>query len=155
MASDREQRRSLTPGAGVPASDPDTIRAIARRTHDTQKTADSTLTQVGHTLDTVSALRVELNGRIDVIDARVDELSKQTANMDGKLDILVEVSRERRQLNIAAVEAHIEVEKTGQLAAIGERKAKAEYWRTLGLKVTTGIGAVWALVSAMILAGRC
>lgn len=131
------------------------IEAIARRQHDTMRTASSTLTQVGQTLDQVGALRVELNGRIGVIDARVDELAERTANMDGKLDILVEVSRERRQLQVSAVTASIEVEKTGQIAKIDETRAKGEFWRTVGLKIVAGIGAVWALVSAMILAGRC
>lgn len=133
----------------------DAIQEIARRQHDTMRTASSTLNQVGQTFDQVAALRVEFGGRIGVLDERVNELSERTANMDGKLDILVEVSKERRQIQVAAVTANIEVEKTGQLAKIDEAKAKSEFRRTMWLKVTLGVGAVWALVSSLILAGRC
>lgn len=119
------------------------------------RTASSTLTQVGETLDQVGALRVEFGGRIGVLDQRVHELGERTANMDGKLDILLEVSRERRQVQVAAVAATIEVEKTGQLAKIEESKAKGEFRRAMWLKVTLGVGAVWALISSLILAGRC
>lgn len=154
MASDRDVRRR-TPAGGVLVPSEDAIQAIARRQHDTMRDAASTLTQVGHTLDQVGALRVELGGRIDVLGERVSELAERTANMDGKLDVLVDVSRERGQIHVASVQATIEVEKTGQLATIAERKASGELRRTMVLKMATGVGAVWALVSAMILAGRC
>lgn len=161
MPSDRDHRRR-TPGGGIQAGDPphdehaqDSIQAIARRQHDTMRTASSTLTQVGQTLDQVGALRVEVGGRIGVLEERVNELAERTANMDGKLDILVDVSRERRQVQVAAVAATIEVEKTGQLAKIEQSKAKDEFRRTMWLKVTLGVGAVWALISSLILAGKC
>lgn len=159
MPSDRDQRRR-TPGGGVLPVEPkdphaETIEAIARRAHDTERTAGATLTRVGETHDQVAALRVELGGRIGVLEERFNELAEQTARMDGKLDVLVDVSRERGQIHVAAVSAMVEVEKTGQLEAINERKAKAEYRRTIGLRAVAGVGAVWALVSAMILAGRC
>lgn len=107
------------------------------------------------TLDQVGELRKELGSRIDQLDARVDGLAVTSANIEGKLDILVDVSRERRAIQISAVQASIEVEKTGQLAAIAEGKAQGDFKRTVGLKVIAGIGAAWGLVSAMILAGRC
>lgn len=131
------------------------MQAIARRAHDTERTVGATLTRVGETIDRVDALRVELGGQIGVLDARLDALAEQAARMDGKLDVLVDVSRERGQIHVAAVSAMVEVEKTGQLAAINERKAKSEFRRTIGLRAVAGVGAVWALISAMILAGRC
>lgn len=143
------RQRGHTPASGVAhEGSVETMQAIARRQHDTIRTAQTTL-------DSVGELRTEFGGRIDQLDARVDDLSVASARVEGKLDILVEVSKERRILQVSAVQASIEVEKTGQLAKIGEGQARADFRRTVGLKIIAGIGAAWALLSAMILAGRC
>lgn len=152
MPIERDPRRR-TPAGGVKATsteDADTIH-LGRAVRDTQQT-------VRGAADRVEVLRQELGERVDKLDGKVDGLEISVARMDGKVDILLDefaVARnERSQIRVSAVQAVIDVEKTGQIAKVQEDVAVRADRRQLALKVLAFVGPIAAAaVSWMI--SRC
>lgn len=88
----------------------------------------------------------------------MDGLEISVARMDGKVDILLDefaVARtERSQIRVSAVQASIEVEKTGQIAKVQEGVAVRADRRQLALKVLAFAGPVAAAALSWMIS-RC
>lgn len=134
-----------------PVSVPEAIALVTRRQKLTQQTTLDTFDRVGD-------LRHELGGRIDKLDSRVDELTAQSANVSGKMDVLTDVVRrsldEQSKIHVSRVTASIDVEKTSEISIIGERAARAAFPRELVLKVIAVAGPIIA-TAITLLATRC
>ena len=115
----------------------DGIRAAVRTVKDTRVV-------VGHAADSVAALRTELGSRIQGVEDRVSEIATDCAAANGKLDILTGMFD--KQLT-----ARLELDRTAQLATIDAGKQRAEFWRSVIIKVLAGAGVVWAAISAALL----
>lgn len=119
------------------------MRRTTRAVRDTQKTSEVTL-------DRVDGLRREFGARIEQIDAKVDGLAVDNARAEGKLDVLVEELRADRSarsaITVSAVQATIDVHKTGQLAAIDEVTKRRAYRRQAALAIIAGAFALWAAI---------
>lgn len=173
--SERDVRRQTPPG-GVsaepkPGEEPLETMRLARAARDTSRIV----------VDRVDGLRGEVNKRFvaveqrfGVVEEQIGDLRQTTGEVVGKLDILVDELRsdrdERRQMRITDVQARIdvvktegmaaiEVNRTAQLAAISEKQKDNQLKRDAVMltvtKVLAGCGLVWALISSLIMAGRC
>lgn len=153
----RTPAQGLRPPLGVPvepAAATDTaatIRLIARQQRDTAQ-------DVSKSLDRVDGLRAELNGRIDQLDGKVDELAVGAARVEGAVSVLVEELRqdrvERSEIRVSVAQATIEVEKTGEVAKINEAVAVRSDRRQFWLKGIAILGPIAATL-ATLLASRC
>lgn len=133
-------------------------RRLGRVVRDTQQT-------VVHTGDRVESLRKELTQRIDSMDIKFDELDAKVdglevsgARIEGKVDVLLEdfaVAREERsKIRVSAVQASIEVEKTGEIAKVQEAVAVRADRRQLLLKAVAVLGPLAAAALTWMLS-RC
>lgn len=154
MPSDRDQRRR-TPAGGVGAradpSDVEDTNAFRRAVRDTQQAANQASDRVG-------LLRTELGGRIDQLDAKVDNLALGAARVEGSLDVLTEELRAERatraMIRLSSVQAEIEVEKTGEIAKLTEAAAVREHRRRWTIKAMAVVGPIITALIAL-LASRC
>lgn len=134
----------LTP---TPETVPEAIAQVGRRQKQTQQTSQSALDHIGQ-------LRYELGGRIDRVEGRLDGLTSQSANVEGKMDILTDVVQrsldEQSRIHVSRVTASIEVEKSAATAGIETQKERAAFPRQLVLKV---IAVAGPLLAAALTAG--
>lgn len=174
MTDDRDRFRVKTPPAGVRAQTapperdwdndltplPQSTRAAISQVDGRVKTATSELGIQ------VAAVREELRRDVRHVDAKVDalathltELSADTAKMGGQLEILIgDRALERTETSttrVATVTSEIKIHEARELSAIEEAKKRRDHWRLVALKIIGGVSAVWALVSAMLLARGC
>lgn len=119
--------------------------------------------------DQVSAIhqvRSEMQEGIKEVDRKVDELaghvvslSVSQAQMVGKLDLVLEDRAADRQvgatLRVETVRSELKVRETGAIAAIEARRERGRFWRDIALRIFAGIAAVWAVVSGLMLTGKC
>lgn len=157
--SERDHRKR-TPAGGVRQLDDhhhddpiETLRAVVRRSRDSEQAAK-------HTLDRVDGLRSELGRRIDSldlkvdsVDGKVDELAVGHARIEGALEVLNGHLARRLDaesaVHVSARTARIEIEKTGELAKIDERKARNAWLRDIGLKILAAGGVLSWLATAL------
>lgn len=108
--------------------------------------------------DRVAELRTELGGRIDQLDAKVDELAVGGARVEGALEVLTDELRSERasraQIRVSAVQAEIEVEKTGEIAKLTEAAAVREHRRKRTIKMIAIVGPIITAL-ATALATKC
>src|SRR5262245_50870880 len=118
-----EPPRRRTPALGVPIGDEaprdtsETIRLMHRTARDTEQVARDARQAATTTLDRVAELRQELNVdigrvelRVETLAAHVGDLRETTANVVGKLDVLVDEIKadraERGTIRVTAAAAH-------------------------------------------------
>jgi hypothetical protein len=154
MPDDNDRRRNRSPALGLPlSSDPSgvTLAVVHRAQRDTDQKVVSTLDRVGE-------LRGELTARINQLDAKVDDLALSNARVEGQLEILVETVRtdrtEHSQIRVKAVEAVLEVEKTGEVAKINEAVAVRADRRQFRLRVLVVLGPILASLITLLIS-RC
>lgn len=119
---------------------------MGRAMRDTQQT-------VGH-----AANRVErLEEKVDALDQKVDGLAVSSAKVEGQVDVLVDELRAARAIRVSAVQAVIEVEKTGEIAKVEEAVALRRFRRQAMLKAMGIAGSIAAALATLItlLAGKC
>jgi hypothetical protein len=119
--------------------------------------------------DQVSALhqvRSEMQDGIKEVDRKVDELAGHVVNLSlsqaemvGKLDLVLEDRAVDRQagatIRVESVRSEIKVRETNQIAAIEARRERGKFWRDVALRVFAAIAALWAVVSGLMLSGKC
>lgn len=152
MPDDNDRKRPRSPALGLPLSEaPADLASIGRAQRDTQQ-------KVSTTLDRVGELRQELTGRINQLDAKVDEIAVSNARMEGQLGVLIDtldVDREERSMiRVSRVQAVLEVEKTGEVAKITEEVARRADRRQMVIKTLAVVGPIVAAL-ATLLASRC
>jgi len=174
MTDDRDRYRVKAPPAGVRAqtappemdwdSDltplPLSTRAAISQVDGRVK---STTSNLG---DQVAEVRHELRRDIRHVDAKVDklashltELSTDTSKMGGQLEILVAdrviEMTETSTTRTATVTSDLKIREAREFSEIEERRKRRDHWRSVALKALAAIGSVWAVISAMALAGKC
>lgn len=124
---------------------------IGRVVRDTQQT-------VRGTSDRVEELRREVGVRIDQLDAKVDDVALTSARVEGAVGVLTDELRQERhtrsQIRVSAVQASLEVEKTGEIARINEAVAVRADRRRRAIKYAAIVGPIIAAALGL-LAGRC
>lgn len=123
---------------------------LGRAVRDTQRTV------VG-AADRVESLRVELGGRIDVLDSKVDDIALSNARVEGQVGVLVDELQAARTIRVTAAQASIEIEKTGEIAKVEDGMAERKHRRDLAIKYATIAGSLAATGATLItlLASRC
>jgi hypothetical protein len=121
-------------------------------------------------LSRVDQLRAEVAGDMRDLDRKIDTVSTKTAKIgetmaavSAQLAILIaDRAVDRQEASVVRVEAvrtNMEIRKSREITEIADASADRAMRRRvkmrLGLKILSGIGAVWGLVAAMILAGKC
>jgi len=113
-----------------------------------RQTADVT----AKTLDRVGQLR----------HAVMDHLHRQDTDIavvKGKLDVLLEelkvARRERSAIHVSAVQARIDVERTGEIAKIDETAARRKHSRDLAIKIIAVVGPIVAAIISALAVGGC
>lgn len=172
---DRDARRVKTPPAGVRAqtaspvehSWDEDLTPLPYDTHAALSRVDGRVKSTNlATMDRVDAVRSELSGSVKEVDRRVVDLAQElarlaasTAEMAGKLDILVDDrSVDRREVSavrVESVKADLLIRRDREVASIEDRRQSRAFAAALALKLCAGAGLVWGLLSAMILSGRC
>ncbi len=125
----------------------------------------------GHAaLSRVELLRVEVGNDIRDLDRKIDTVATKAAAIgetmaavSAQLAILISdraVDRhEASTVRVEAVRTHLEITKSREIAEIADTSADRAMRRRVKLKyllgVLSGLSAVWALISALILAGKC
>lgn len=126
---------------GVKYDDDTDTQRLRRALRNTEDTARGTS-------DRVDILRKDLARRIDQLELRVAEISSASARVEGKVDVLVETTREdrneRRTLRMVSVQAEVELEKTGEIVRLNEAVAVRADRRKLALKALAVIGPIAA-----------
>lgn len=130
----------------------------------------ATLDRVDDVSRRVEEVRDELRGDIGALGDKVSDLAERFASVDGKLEILVkdrEIDRavERQELSAVRVEtvrADLEIHKSIRISEVQDDFSRRKHRRIVVrrvlsflLKVVAGGGAVWAAISATIMARGC
>ncbi len=126
-----------------------------------------------NTLDRVDVVRMELGSRIKGLDQKFDEagrtlvevmkrmmdLTASASESEAKLDILLSDRATDRQefstVRVETVRADLEVRKATVADVVDGRRSSRSLRNSLLVKLATLSLAVWSLISAMILAGKC
>lgn len=182
--NDRDHRRPKVPPVAVRSqlADPDSwdsdLTPLPPNTRAAIAQVDGRVKSAGQaTNDKVEEVRAELRGDIRIVDLRVGQLAEsvtalsvETANMAGKLDILVgDRAVDRTELSAVRVEtvrtelevrkageiAAVEVRKAGEIAAVDDARDRAANRRQIILKVVAGAGMVGSAILSLLLAHSC
>jgi chromosome segregation ATPase len=159
-----------TPAMGTELDAKQAINKVNTRSKQVLAQTQQVLVSSRNTEDRVGQISAgfhALESRVGEISSQVSDLQRSTGNLEGQLGILTEEIRddraERRQLRVTAMTAQIEVDRaaavteieiqrTGRLAALDERKERMAYRRQLALKiigaVIAGGATLWGLISA-------
>ncbi len=172
---ERDRWRPRTPPAGVRAqtaapleTNPDhDLTPLPHSTRHAIAKVDGRVKSSTSNLGTqVAAVRVELREDLEKVDAKVDvlaghvlTLSTSTAKMGGQLDILVAdrtVDRETTStIRTETTRTELKIHEAKELSALEEMKKRSDHRRFIVIKALAAVGMVWALISAMALAGKC
>jgi hypothetical protein len=108
----------------------------------------------------VSAQTLDRVGQLKA--AVMDHLHRQDTDIavvKGKLDVLLEelkvARRERSAIHVSAVQARIDVERTGEIARIDETAARRKHSRDLAIKIIAVVGPIVAAIISALAVGGC
>jgi|1185.fasta_scaffold33012_3 hypothetical protein len=146
---DDEDAAGDTPPWGTksePRRRPDEPMALMARS--ARETADTS----ARTLDRVSELRSDVVSHLHRQDTEI-------AVVRGQLEVLIDelkvARRERSAIQVATVQARIEVERTGEIAKIDETAARRKHSRDLAIKIIAVVGPIVAAIISALAVGGC
>jgi len=162
---DRDRRRVIPPPAGtatapeswedetpLPVDPVESLHVIGRRVKVTAKNAQATLDEIGKLrgeLDQMREAGARREGMVAEIKAQLDEERKERR---AYTSVGVTAYAAAAELEVKRALAKLELEKAQAAAVITANAEQTAYRRGLVLKICAGIGAVWIVVSAILLA---
>ncbi len=144
------------------------VEGIDRRVRETKNTTLTTLDRVERLRDETRTEITRIHDKMDAQGTKIDavimvvaDMGREVGAQGGQNDIIIKMLEDEREVR-SRVEhvitttriAEVEVDKTRQIADINDTQDKRKFRRQVLLKVLAAVGALWAVVSTVLLT-RC